>query len=29
LGVMLKRVFESLKAERERREGAASGFRSE
>jgi len=28
LGVMLKRVFESLKTERERRQGAAEGFRS-
>jgi len=29
LGVMLERVFESLKAERERRQGTADGFRSE
>jgi len=29
LGVMLKRVFESLQEERERREGTADGFRSE
>lgn len=28
LGVMLERVFESLKTERERRQGAAEGFRS-
>lgn len=27
LGVMLERVFESLKAERERQQGAAEGFR--
>jgi hypothetical protein len=29
LGVMTERVFESLKQERERRQGAADGFRSE
>jgi len=29
LGVMLKRVFESLQEERERREGTADGFRTE
>jgi len=28
LGAMLKRVFESLKKERERRQGAAEGFRA-
>jgi len=28
LGVMLRRVFESLKTERERRQGAAEGFRA-
>jgi len=29
LGVMLERAFESLKAEKERREGTADGFRAE
>jgi hypothetical protein len=29
LGAMTERVFESLRAERERRQGAADGFRSE
>ena len=29
LGVMLERAFEALKAERERREGVADGFRQE